>query len=55
MKYDGSRKVSRNLALVDYKNSNPKASWRKVGEQFDITRQRAATIFGSMARREKIQ
>jgi predicted transcriptional regulator len=51
MRYDGSRKLTRNLALVEYKDANPSLAWSEIAPKFNITRQRAAQIYRAMKRR----
>jgi len=51
MRYDGSRKLTRNLALVEYKDANPSLAWSEIAPKFNITRQRAAQIYRATKRR----
>lgn len=52
MKYDKSRKLDRNVALVAFKDANHGASWAAVGAQFAVSRQRAQAIYVATKRRE---
>ena len=51
MRYDGSRKLDRNLALVAFKDANQNLAWSEIAPRFNITRQRAQAIYASMKRR----
>jgi hypothetical protein len=52
VKYDKSRKLDRNAALVAFKDANRNASWTAVGAQFMVSRQRAQAIYVATKRRE---
>jgi len=52
VKYDNTRKLDRNAALVAFKDANPTASWAAIGARFTISRQRAQAIYAAASRRE---
>ena len=54
MRYDTKRKLSRNTALVKYRDEHPHDSWTEVGDMFGISRQCAKKVYDSTKRREAL-
>ena len=45
MRFDVTRKLARNRALVAYRDLHPDFSWTEIAQMYNVSRQRARIIY----------